>query len=87
MNWNSDKSMFKSWLLHLPAVLLSANYLTSRSFSVLIYKTVIYASKGFAGMFKLDLEKAEEPEITSPTSIGSSKQQSLGLQGDTTSPS
>ena len=26
-------------------------------------------------MFKLDLEKAEEPEINLPTSIGSSKQQ------------
>jgi len=26
-------------------------------------------------MFKLDLEKAEEPEITLPTSIGSSKKQ------------
>ena len=26
-------------------------------------------------MFKLDLEKAEEPEIKSPTSIGSSKKQ------------
>ena len=86
MNLNSDKSMFKSWLLHLPAVLPSANYLTSLSLSFLIYKTVIYASKGFVGMFKLDLEKAEEPEITLPTSIGSSKQQSVGLQGDPTSP-
>ena len=26
-------------------------------------------------MFKLDLEKAEEPEITSPTSAGSQKEQ------------
>ena len=26
-------------------------------------------------MFKLDLEKAEEPEIKSPTSVGSSKKQ------------
>ena len=26
-------------------------------------------------MFKLDLEKAEEPEITLPTSVGSSKKQ------------
>ena len=26
-------------------------------------------------MFKLDLEKAEEPEITLPTSVGSSRKQ------------
>ena len=28
-------------------------------------------------MFKLDLEKAEEPEIKLPTSIGSSKKQEI----------
>ena len=30
-------------------------------------------------MFKLDLEKAEEPEIKLPTSVGSSKKQELTI--------
>ena len=35
-------------------------------------------------MFKLDLEKAEEPEIKLPTSVGSSKKQEISRK---TSPS
>ena len=32
-------------------------------------------------MFKLDLEKAEEPDIKLPTSVGSSKKQEAGEKG------
>ena len=34
-------------------------------------------------MFKLDLEKAEEPEIKLPTSVGSSKQQGSSRKAST----
>ena len=59
-------------------------YLNSQSLEILDFKSTVrdFFKPGFNSMwtenfqmFKLDLEKAEEPEIKLPTSLGSSKKQ------------
>ena len=62
LKWQSRPENGKALISHASKVM----------FKILQARLQQYVNKNFQ-MFKLDLEKAEEPEIKLPTSVGSSK--------------